>query len=318
MSPDITAIVPYYNEKETIKFTLERMGEQTLPAKVAIFVNSSSTDDTFDVVDNWIQENQHRFLTRFMNVFENTNNPASSHNVGIRHADTEWVAFMDCRQKFEKTWLEKQFQFSEEKGVDVISGMVYLIGENWVDRCAVAQTYGYKRYRPCFPTTLARKAIFEKTGLLLGRRAGYDIAWLIKLNKLGIKRGINEDVKISYIGSNYSSNLVQLYGKSVLYAKPSVAIDGYLIPYLYVIFSLLFTGMLAISAKAALAIFLFYFLTRTFFLPILKSRSAVFYKEYPLEALFGLGIVGLIIDLGKSAGIWQGIYYLLKSRPIGR
>ncbi|MBI4191162.1 MAG: glycosyltransferase family 2 protein [Betaproteobacteria bacterium] len=320
MNPDITVIVPYHNEKENIEFTLERVGEQTLPATAAIFVNSSSTDDTFDVADNWIRNNQHRYATRFFNIFENTDNPASSKNAGIRRAGTEWVAFMDCGQNFERNWLEKQFHFSQANDVDVVSGVVYLIGKNWVDRCAIAQTYGYKRYRPCFPTTLARKTIFEKAGLLLeGRRAGYDVAWMIKLKKLGIKRGINEDVRIRYIGFNFSSSLAQLYKKSVLYAKPSVAIEGYSTPYFYVISPLLFMGILAISVKAALAVFLFYFLTRTFFLPILKSRSIDFYKEHPLEAVLGLGVVGLIIDLGKSIGTWQGIhYYFLKSRPAGR
>lgn len=321
MNPEITVIVPYYNEKENIQFALERVGEQTLPAKVAIFVNSSSTDDTSDVIDNWIKKNKHRFSTQFINAFENTDNPASSHNVGIRHADTEWVAFMDCRQKFQNDWLEKQFRFSEENNFDVVSGVVYLTGENWVDRCAVAQTYGYKRYRPCFPTTLARKEVFEKTGLLPeGRRAGYDVAWLIKLRKLRINRGINKDVIITYIGFNYSSSLPQLFKKSILYAKPSVAIDGYLTPYFYVICSLFFAGSLAISIRLALAIFLFYFLARTFFIPILKSRSIIFYKEHPLEALFGLGVVGLILDLGKSIGVWQGVHfhYFLKPLSTGR
>lgn len=321
MNPEITVIVPYYNEKANIQFALERVGGQTLPAKAAIFVNSSSTDDTSGAIDSWIQKNQHRFSTKFINVFESTDTPASSHNAGIRYADTEWVAFMDCRQKFQNNWLEKQFRLSEENDLDVVSGVVYLTGENWVDRCAVAQTYGYKRYRPCFPTTLARKKVFEKTGLLPeGRRAGYDVAWLIKLKKLGINRGVNKDVIITYIGINYSSSLTQLFKKSILYAKPSVGIDGYLTPYFYVISSLFFVGALAISIRLALAIFLIYFLARTFFIPILKSRSIVFYKEHPLEALFGLGVVGMILDLGKSIGVWQGIHYhhFLKSLSIGR
>ena len=46
MAPDITVIVPYYNERETIRYTLERVATQTLPAARALFVNSSSTDDT--------------------------------------------------------------------------------------------------------------------------------------------------------------------------------------------------------------------------------------------------------------------------------
>mgnify|MGYP003339476812 CR=1 FL=1 len=54
MAPDITVIVPYYNERETIRYTLERVAAQTLPAARALFVNSSSTDDTPAIIDAWI------------------------------------------------------------------------------------------------------------------------------------------------------------------------------------------------------------------------------------------------------------------------
>jgi glycosyltransferase involved in cell wall biosynthesis len=316
MNPDITVVIPYHNEKKTIAYTLERVGEQTLPPKIAIFVNSSSTDDTFEYVQRWIEENQSRFKTEFRNVFEKTDNPASSKNVGIRHATTEWIAFMDCGQNFEKYWLESQYKFATKHNLDVVSGVVYLVGENWVDRCAVSQTYGYKRNRPCLPTTLVRKSIFEKTGLLLeGRRAGYDAAWPIKLNKLGIPRGINPEVIIKYIGFNFSSNLNHLYKKSILYSKPTVAIEGYPTPYLYIAFPLIVLLSFALSYKIALALILIYFLTRTFALPILKSRNILFYKEHPIESFFGLGLIGLVIDLGKMVGIMQGIRYYYFSKP---
>ncbi len=321
MNPEITVIVPYHNEKESIEFTLERVGEQLLPAATAIFVNSSSTDDTPAVIDRWILENQHRFSTRFLNLFEHTDNPASSKNVGIIHAKTEWLAFMDCGQNFEKTWLEQQIRFAQDHRLDVVSGVVYLVGENWVDRCAAAQTYGYRRNRPCVPTTLAKRSVFAKTGLFLeGRRAGYDAAWLRRLGKLGITRGVNEAVKITYIGFNFSSNLAHLYRKSVMYAKPSVALEGYWLPYAYAIAPLLFAFTAAASVTAALAVFLLYLLARTFLAPIVKSRSIDFFKEHPSEALLGLGVVGLVIDLGKAVGSWQGIrrYYFPNSGVSGR
>ena len=321
MNSEITVIVPYHNEKESIEFILERVGEQLLPAATAIFVNSSSTDDTPAVIDRWILENQHRFSTRFLNLFEQTDNPASSKNVGISHAKTEWLAFMDCGQNFEKTWLEQQIRFAQDHRLDVVSGVVYLVGENWVDRCAAAQTYGYRRNRPCVPTTLAKRSVFAKTGLFLeGRRAGYDAAWLRRLGKLGITRGVNEAVKITYIGFNFSSNLAHLYRKSVMYAKPSVALEGYWLPYAYAIAPLLFAFTAAASVTAALAVFLLYFLARTFLAPIVKSRSIDFFKEHPSEALLGLGVVGLVIDLGKAVGSWQGIrrYYFPNSGVSGR
>jgi glycosyltransferase involved in cell wall biosynthesis len=320
MRPEITVIVPYHNEKNSIEYTLERVGEQTLPATAAVFVNSSSSDDTSVVVDRWIRKNQQRFSTQFLNVFEHTDNPASSKNAGIRHASTEWLAFMDCGQNFDKTWLEQQYRCVQDRHLDVVSGVVYTVGENWVDRCAIAQTYGYRRNRPCVPTTLAKKSVFEKTGLFLeGRRAGYDAAWLRRLGKLGIARGVNETVKITYIGFNFSPSLAHLYRKSVLYAKPSVALEGYWMPYAYAVSPFLFALIAVASAKAAGAALLFYFLARTFLVPVAKSRGIVYFKEHTWEALLGLGVVGFVMDLGKTVGTWQGIryYYFSKSRAAG-
>jgi glycosyltransferase involved in cell wall biosynthesis len=309
MNPAITVIVPYHNEKDSIEFTLARVGEQTLSAQAAVFVNSMSTDDSSSVVDDWIRHNQHRFTTRFINHFEGTNNPASSKNAGIGKARTEWLAFMDCGQHFDRDWLELQYRFACEKQLDVVSGVVYLAGENWVDRCAVAQTYGFKRNRPCVPTTLARKTVFERTGPFLdGRRAGYDVAWIIKLKSIGIERGINEAVKISYIGVNFSANLASLYKKSVMYARPSVAIEGYWMPYAYVVAPGLFAISATISLQPALWLLLAYFLARALAIPMLKSSGFAYYREHPFEALFGLGIVGLVIDVGKTIGTWQGLF----------
>jgi glycosyltransferase involved in cell wall biosynthesis len=320
MRPEITVIVPYHNEKNSIEYTLERVGEQTLPATTAIFVNSSSSDDTSVVVDRWIRENQQRFSTRFLNVFEHTDNPASSKNAGIRHASADWLAFMDCGQNFDKTWLESQFRYAQDNHLDVVSGVVYTVGENWVDRCAIAQTYGYRRNRPCVPTTLAKKSVFEKTGLFLeGRRAGYDVAWAIKLRKLGVDRGINESVKITYIGFNFSPSLAHLYKKSVMYAKPSVALEGYWMPYAYAVSPFLFALIAVASLRAAGAALLLYLLARTFLVPLVKSRSVIFFREHPWEALLGLGVVGLVMDLGKTVGTWQGIrhYYFSRSGATG-
>lgn len=316
MNPDITVVVPYHNERETIAYTLEQVGEQTLPAKVAIFVNSSSTDDTFYVVEDWIRSHQHRFHTRFLNIFENTDSPGSSKNVGIRHADTEWVAFMDCGQRFERNWLEKQFEYSLKSKVELVSGVVYLTGENWVDRCAAAQTYGYKRNYPCLPTTLVKKAVFGRTGLFLeGRRAGYDVAWRLKLKRMGIRRGINEDVVIRYIGFNCASNLGELFRKTSLYAKPTVAIEGYPFPYVFVIFPSLVLGALVISHELALSLIVLYLVTRSVVLPAVKSRNGLIFREHPLEAFLGLWLVGLVLDLGKLIGVLRGIKYYYFSRP---
>ena len=309
MAPDISVVVPYFNEQETIRFTLQRIAEQTLPARVAIFVNSSSTDRTADIVDSWIAENQAQYSTQFQNVFAHSSTPGSSKNAGVRLATTEWLAFMDCGQNFQADWLEGQYAFSKERALDVVSGVVYATGTNWIDRCAVAQTYGYRRKRPCLPSTLLRRRIFDQVGLFAeGRRAGYDAAWLLRLKKSGIKRGINPDAVIEYLGTNFSSSLRHLFLKSALYAKPSVGLPGYYVPYGYAVLSLVFLGLLWMLPVAAMCFFASYFAARSFVIPILKARGLGLFEESPAAALLGLGLVGLVLDGGRLAGTWQGIF----------
>ena len=308
MAPDITVVVPYFNEQETIQFTLQRIAEQTLPASLAIFVNSTSTDQTPEIVDAWIAEHQAHYRTKFQNVFAQSSTPSSSKNAGVRLATSEWVAFMDCGQNFQTDWLERLYQFCQARALDVVSGVVYATGTNWVDRCAVAQTYGYRRKRPCLPSTLLRKRIFDEAGLFTdGRRAGYDAAWLLRLKQKGIERGVNPQAVIEYMGTNFSSSLRQLFLKSALYAKPSVGLQGYYTPYVYAVLPLVLSALLWIAPSAALFLCAGYVVARGFAIPVLKSRGLALFRESPLAASFGLGVVGLVLDCGRLAGTWQGI-----------
>ncbi len=181
---DITVVIPYYNESHVVKYCLDQIAKQTTPAKEAIFINSSSTDGTSDIIDRWIVENQPISVTKFKNFFKNTSNPGSSKNAGINLSTTKWVAFMDCGQIFPTDWLEKQCGYALKNNLDIVYGSVYLAGENWIDRCAVSQTYGYKRPVTCIPSSIVKRSVFTKIGLFLtGKRSGYDVAWRMQVEK---------------------------------------------------------------------------------------------------------------------------------------
>ena len=315
MSSEITVVVPYYNESKNIETTLEQLSDQTLPAKRALFINSSSNDNTSEVIDEWIQKNKDYNVTEFENIFENTNNPGSSKNIGIKHSKTEWIAFMDCGLNFDPDWLKIQSSFVKKNEVDVSFGVVKLSGINWVDRCAVAQTYGYQRNRPCVPSTLVKRSVFERTGFfLVGRRSGYDMAWRLKLNRIGIKNEINNKVEVSYNGRNFSSTLLELFQKSILYARPALGLEGYTVPYYYLLFFFLTLFIASQSYVIGIIILLIYIFFRTFVTPVIKSNGIEFYKKHPVEALIGLGVTGIIIDFGKISGYVFGIFDYIKKK----
>jgi glycosyltransferase involved in cell wall biosynthesis len=305
---DITVIIPYYNEENNILTTLSLVSTQSLMPREVILVNSSSSDYTSNIINKWISKNKRRFNTTFRNLFDGTNNPACSKNLGILNTQTTWVAFMDCGLIFPDNWLELQFHFVQINKLTVVSGVVKLKGENSIDRAAVAQTYGYQMKRVCVPSTLVKKDVFEKTGLFLkGRRAGYDVAWPLMLRHLGVARGVNEDVLVTYQGVNFGSHLQSVFKKSLRYSIPSVGIKLYWIPYYYLIilFFIIAINLIFPSIIFPSMIIFGYIILRGFVIPIIKGQYINLIKE-DISQLWWLLIVGMVLDFGRTIGATIG------------
>ena len=162
---EVTVIVPYFNEASVIVETLDQLRAQTLPPSQVIMVNSSSTDNSSAVVDAWISQNQSSLPCPYLNLNSGTNTPGGSKAAGVDIATTDLVAFMDCGLKFSPEWLALQFaKLMSDPGASWVSGGLITFGEGLTDRCAIAHTYGYRRFRPCMPSSLLRRNIFETVG----------------------------------------------------------------------------------------------------------------------------------------------------------
>ncbi|MEI8024701.1 MAG: glycosyltransferase family A protein, partial [Actinomycetota bacterium] len=132
---EITVIVPFFNEAEVIVETLERLREQTLAPSKVIMVNSSSTDSSSLVVDQWITQNQSSLPCPYLNLNSGTNTPGGSKAAGVDIATTEFVAFMDCGLKFSPDWLALQFaMLISDSDASWVSGGLITSGEGITDK----------------------------------------------------------------------------------------------------------------------------------------------------------------------------------------
>ena len=308
MRADVSVIIPYHNESETLEITLTLLAKQTLQPKEVIFVDSSSTDDSFNVIERWIAENDSKHNISFINLQKGTKLPSSSMNIGIKHAGSDLLAFMDCDLIFDVDWLQKQVEFLNKSNYEIVSGMCYFEGVSLIDRLSTAQTYGYKKFVVAVPSSVLKASVFEKTGLFLEeRRAAYDIDWVNKLKKANIIRGINRDVVVSYNGINYSVSLKNTFLKNLTYTASSIGVYKYYTPYYYMLAMLLF----AVGAITSPHIILFspvlYCLLRGYCIPLLKSDMVSLVKKHPIS-LFLLPVVGFIIDSGKFIGYAKGFF----------
>ncbi len=311
VNQDISVIIPYYNEAETILTTLDLLAQQTIRPREVILVDSGSTDGSFQIIQEWIDNHRDELAgVVYTNLRAGTKVPSSSRNEGLRVSKGEVVAFMDCGLIFSEDWLEKQVNFMNRGNFEVVSGGCRLEGVNLWDLSASAQTYGYKRFRPCVPSSLAKKSVFDLIGPFSGgRRAGYDVDWVNRLRTFGISRGINPDVVVRYNGANYAESLKKLLLKSIRYAEGTVGVHRYYYPYAYIVLAFVFLIVLFSRPSLAIVAACIYLILRGYGFPLLKSRGFRMIWDHPF-LLVTLPVAGFIIDVGKLLGVLKGVFRL--------
>lgn len=102
--PAITAVVPVYNREQTIRHAVDSILCQThLPDEI-IVVDDCSTDGTRQILDS--------YGDRITRVFLPKNaGPSKARNEGVRHARSEWIAFMDSDDCWEKDKIVGQIKY---------------------------------------------------------------------------------------------------------------------------------------------------------------------------------------------------------------
>lgn len=299
MHLDLTVIIPYYNECDTIVKTLNQLNAQTYRPKNILLINSSSSDNTSEFIDNWISNNNTDLSIK--NIFKNTKFPSSSKNVGINLSNTKYLAFMDCNLNFNSTWLEEQYEALKRKKIEIIFGCVELSGISSIDICAVAHTYGYKKECECIPGTILEKNVINKVGNFTEQRSGYDQIWRKAVRDKKIRYDISNKTIVTYMDINYADNYKDLLIKTVKYtfAQENVFKDRKNLILLFL--SITFIMLLFLSSKFFLYLLLIYLIARSYLLTIIKSKK--FFKTMiKLHIFFNLPITSIIIDCGKMFG----------------
>lgn len=108
MNELVSIIMPSYNTGQFISETIESVLNQSYSNWELIIVDDCSTDNTDDVVKNYLKDNRIRY-------FKNDNNSgaAVSRNKALREAKGKWIAFLDSDDLWESDKLKKQIAFME-------------------------------------------------------------------------------------------------------------------------------------------------------------------------------------------------------------
>ncbi len=107
MVADITVIVPHYNRFDSVKKALLSIHAQTVSVREILLVDDCSRPEVLTKI---------RKLSNLATIIENESNVglAGARNVGISHAKSQWLAFLDDDDLFLPHKLEHQLRYIQE------------------------------------------------------------------------------------------------------------------------------------------------------------------------------------------------------------
>lgn len=120
--PQISIIIPTYNNEKTIQETINSVLEQTFTDIEIIVINDGSTDNTVAAVQQIIDSR--------INVYSYENGgPATSRNRGIVKSQGEYLSFIDADDLWIKDKLEIQYQALQDHPLAAVA----YSGTDWID-----------------------------------------------------------------------------------------------------------------------------------------------------------------------------------------
>ena len=111
MNDLVSIITPSYNTAEYIAETIKSVQAQTYTNWEMIIVDDCSTDNTDDVVKEYLTDVRIKYLKN-----EKNSGAAISRNYALREAKGKWIAFLDSDDIWLSEKLEKQISFMEHGG----------------------------------------------------------------------------------------------------------------------------------------------------------------------------------------------------------
>ena len=109
MNDLVSVIMPSYNTGRFIKETIESVLAQSYPTWELIIVDDCSTDNTDEVVNQYLVDERIRYIKNDTN-----SGAAVSRNRALREAKGKWIAFLDSDDLWEADKLQKQILFMKD------------------------------------------------------------------------------------------------------------------------------------------------------------------------------------------------------------
>lgn len=130
--PFFSIIIPTYNRAHMLPKALESVYHQTFPDWECIIVDDGSTDNTKEIVQEWIDRDN-----RFRYIYQQNAERSAARNKGIENAKGEWICFLDSDDYYLENRLKNLFNFIKTQNVPqalLYTGISFLSPDNCFNR----------------------------------------------------------------------------------------------------------------------------------------------------------------------------------------
>ncbi len=116
MSCDVSVVVPLYNARNLVQFTVDSILNQTLANIEVLIVDDCSTDGSLEFCRELYGQNPRvRILQQPRNM-----GPGKARNTGIRNAQGKYIVFVDSDDEIMPDMLGKMFDTAEKFAADIV------------------------------------------------------------------------------------------------------------------------------------------------------------------------------------------------------
>ncbi|MBR3140743.1 MAG: glycosyltransferase family 2 protein [Methanobrevibacter sp.] len=130
----ISVIIPVFNTAKYLSNCLDSVLTQSLKDIEVICINDGSTDNSLEILNDYASRD-----SRITVINQKNSGLSASRNRGVKHSSSEYILFLDSDDYIKKDCLEKLYEISKSKSLDVL--MFKLI--NFDDKTNEKSTYNY-------------------------------------------------------------------------------------------------------------------------------------------------------------------------------
>lgn len=157
--PNISVILPVYNGERFIKSALNNLREQQYPELEVIIIDDGSTDNSEAIAKDFILQNTQ--LDCHYNHQAHAG-VASARNLGLQHANSDWIAFLDVDDLWPKNKLESHLKrFAKAPELIAVLGMTQFVD---IAPTNHQETQGVNCAQMLLGAGLYKRSMFDQVG----------------------------------------------------------------------------------------------------------------------------------------------------------